>query len=191
MSLRAARLLLQRAAPVGAHAWRRGSPALALKSAQSLRRLSDRGAPRQPVHPDTGFTPQTALLTAFVALQEVTPDLGPTFFLAGTHTRAAHERFNGEPGEKLQLLRSSPRRIGTLPAGAATLFDSRLLHAGGASVFRRTARPCMMSTAPSLRTSKPNDSPVPRCPHAALTYRTAGAPDGSTVAPTARPSAVV
>ena len=63
--------------------------------------------------------------------------------------------------------------------------------AGGASVFRRTARPCMMSTAPSLRTSKPNDSPVPRCPHAALTYRTAGAPDGSTVAPTARPSAVV
>ena len=93
--------------------------------------ISDRGAPRQPVHPDTGFTPQTALLTAFVALQEVTPDLGPTFFLAGTHTRAAHERFNGEPGEKLQLLRSSPRRIGTLPAGAATLFDSRLLHGGG------------------------------------------------------------
>ena len=46
MSLSAARLLLQRAAPVGsAQAWRRGSPALALKSAQSLRAFSDRGAP--------------------------------------------------------------------------------------------------------------------------------------------------
>ena len=45
MSLRAARLLLQRAAPVGANAWRRGAPALALRSAQSLRAFSDRGAP--------------------------------------------------------------------------------------------------------------------------------------------------
>ena len=44
MSLRAARLLLQRAAPVGAQAWRRGAPALALRSAQSLR-ASRNGAP--------------------------------------------------------------------------------------------------------------------------------------------------
>ena len=45
MSLRAARLLLRRGAPVATQAWRRGAPALALRSAQSLRGFSDRGAP--------------------------------------------------------------------------------------------------------------------------------------------------
>ena len=58
MSLRAARLLLQRAAPVGAQAWRRGSPALAVKS---IRYLSDRGAPPPSDVPARGAPPPKEL----------------------------------------------------------------------------------------------------------------------------------
>jgi len=95
--------------------------------------VSDKGAPRQPVHPDTGYSNSTAIVTAFVALQDVTGEMGPTFFLAGTQSQAAHLAFNGEPAAKAELLRTSPRRLGTVRAGDATVFDSRLLHGGGAN----------------------------------------------------------
>jgi ectoine hydroxylase-related dioxygenase (phytanoyl-CoA dioxygenase family) len=95
--------------------------------------ISDRGAPRQPLHPDTGYSNGTAIVTAFVALQDVTVEMGPTFFLAGSHSQAAHEAFNGEPGVKAELLRTSPRRLGTVGVGDATVFDSRVLHGGGAN----------------------------------------------------------
>lgn len=99
--------------------------------------VSDKGAPRQPVHPDTGYSNSTAIVTAFVALQDVTGEMGPTFFLAGTQSQAAHLAFNGEPAAKAELLRTSPRRLGTVRAGDATVFDSRLLHGGGANDLGR------------------------------------------------------
>ena len=58
MSLRAARLLLRRGAPVATQAWRRGSPALALKS---IRCLSDRGAPPPSDVPARGAPPPKEL----------------------------------------------------------------------------------------------------------------------------------
>ena len=38
--------------------------------------------------------------------------MGPTFFLPGTQSKQAHEAFNGEPGVKSELLRTTPRRLG-------------------------------------------------------------------------------
>ena len=102
--------------------------------------VSDPGAPRQPVHPDTPFMqtqPEPQVVTAFVALQDIDESMGPTFFLPGTHVQQAHDTFNKDESSKVELLREAPRRLGLQRAGDATLFDSRLLHGGGANRSRR------------------------------------------------------
>ena len=95
---------------------------------------STSGAPRQPLHADTRLTEGRAqLLTAFVALQDVHTSMGPTTFLPGTHRNpAAHAEVNS-PLEKAGFLRAHPIRLGTMAAGDCTLYDSRILHSGGAS----------------------------------------------------------
>jgi len=52
--------------------------------------VSDLGAIRQPIHPDSQFTDICPLYTVFVALQDVTSGLGPTTFLPNTHTEECH-----------------------------------------------------------------------------------------------------
>jgi len=101
--------------------------------------VSDPGAPRQPLHPDTGWRNGrgTAVCTAFVALQPIDADMGPTVWLPRSHTEKAHATFNAGAMEKTTLLRQSTRRLGLLGQGDACLFDSRLLHAGGANVSPR------------------------------------------------------
>ena len=78
--------------------------------------VSDPRAPRQPAHPDTPFRPNdgAAIITAFVALQDIDEDMGPTIYLPGTHTREAHTAFFGgdlhDARGQLQLLRAyAPR----------------------------------------------------------------------------------
>ena len=98
--------------------------------------ISDPKSPRQPVHPDTPFREGegTAVLTAFVALQDIDDAMGPTFFLPGSHTGDAHAAFNSRDDggrEKIALLRETPNARGLLETGDITLFDSRLLHGGG------------------------------------------------------------
>ena len=95
--------------------------------------VSDPGAPRQPVHPDTGFSPSPVLASTFIALQDIDETMGPTVWLPRTQTSAAHAQFNGEPGQRAALLRRSPRRLGLLSRGDLAIFDSRLLHAGSAN----------------------------------------------------------
>lgn len=49
--------------------------------------ISDPGAPRQALHPDTAYQPGGATVcTAFIALQDIDASMGPTVFLPGTHT---------------------------------------------------------------------------------------------------------
>jgi ectoine hydroxylase-related dioxygenase (phytanoyl-CoA dioxygenase family) len=51
---------------------------------------SEPGAKDQPLHPDTqyaGAGAHCALITAFVALQDVRPDMGPTEVVPGSHVR--------------------------------------------------------------------------------------------------------
>lgn len=105
--------------------------------------VSDPRAPRQPVHPDTPFredSPRAAAVTAFVALQDVTADMGPTQLLPHTHTKEAHARFNSPDDggrERMQLIRERPNHVGVLGAGDVNLIDSRLLHCGGANTSRK------------------------------------------------------
>ena len=100
--------------------------------------ISDPRSPRQPVHPDTPYRDGdgAAVLTAFVALQEVEEAMGPTGVIPRTHTKEAHERFNSRDDggrEKIALLRASPNHVGVLSTGDVNLIDSRLIHAGGAN----------------------------------------------------------
>ena len=61
--------------------------------------ISNPGAARQPVHPDTpilaskGTDEGATILTAFCALQDIDETMGPTLFLPATHTAEAHASF--------------------------------------------------------------------------------------------------
>ena len=103
--------------------------------------VSDPGAPRQPVHPDTGYKEgieEPAVLTGFLALQDVDEDMGPTVFLPRTHFAPVHARFNDAEGDgKNELLKGAPQAFGVLGRGDMSLFDSRLLHCGAANLSKK------------------------------------------------------
>jgi ectoine hydroxylase-related dioxygenase (phytanoyl-CoA dioxygenase family) len=93
---------------------------------------STKGAPRQLMHADTRCFDAPELLTMFVALQDVDEVMGPTTFVPGTHNSQAHAAML-QPSRKAELLRAGPIRLGAMPLGASTLYDTRLLHGGGAN----------------------------------------------------------
>ena len=60
--------------------------------------------------------------------------MGPTAFLPGTHRDGDAHAALMDPAQKAELLASAPLRHGApMPAGACALYDSRLLHCGGAN----------------------------------------------------------
>lgn len=105
--------------------------------------ISDKGSNRQVVHPDTPCTSDdhdAVLYTCFIALQDIDLTMGPTTWLPETHNTNAHELFKDDyaspsSGEssKDKLLRTTPAVLGVLPKGSCAIFDSRLLHCGGAN----------------------------------------------------------
>lgn len=108
--------------------------------------ISQPGSARQNIHPDHPIRPDQlhhpSCITCFVALQDVTPSMGPTVFLPRTHNDAAvHDRFQRRRVEdefttespKDALLRTTKAVSAVVPAGTATLYDSRLLHCGSAN----------------------------------------------------------
>lgn len=103
--------------------------------------MSDPGSQRQVIHPDTPYIDGKGpvLYTCFIALQDVTLDMGPTVWLPRTHCKEAHDEFQDnfapEDGEskKDALIRKQPAVLGTLTKGSCGIFDSRLLHCGTAN----------------------------------------------------------
>lgn len=104
--------------------------------------MSDPGSQRQVIHPDTpcvdGKGP--VLYTCFIALQDVTLDMGPTVWLPRTHNKEAHEAFKdsaqsegGGDSPKDNLIKTQPAVLGTFTKGSCAIFDSRLLHCGSAN----------------------------------------------------------
>jgi ectoine hydroxylase-related dioxygenase (phytanoyl-CoA dioxygenase family) len=102
---------------------------------------------------------EAVLYTCFVALQDIDENMGPTVWLPRTHTKEMHAQFQDEspllpPNDvennadnnaddemmmirpktrKDLLLQQQPAVLGTLPQGCCGIFDSRLLHCGGAN----------------------------------------------------------
>lgn len=103
--------------------------------------MSDPGSQRQVIHPDTPYIDGKGpvLYTCFIALQDVTLDMGPTVWLPGTHCKEAHEEFqdtsagNDGKSRKDTLINKQPAVLGTLTKGSCAIFDSRLLHCGSAN----------------------------------------------------------
>ena len=95
-------------------------------------------AARQPVHSDTTGD-AAAIVTVFIALQDVTEEMGPTLVWPRTHSRAslglrADVEWSGAAARvraRAALDGSDAPFAATLPAGAALIMDSRLAHCGG------------------------------------------------------------
>ena len=109
--------------------------------------MSDPGSQRQVIHPDTPYVDGMgpSLFTCFIALQDVTPEMGPTTWLPRTHDEISHEKFkdssSGEGGTdspKDALIKTRPAVSGLLPKGSCVIFDSRVLHCGTANVSSKS-----------------------------------------------------
>ena len=107
--------------------------------------ISDPGSTRQPIHPDSKYSPNAVLYTCFIALQDVTDAMGPTWFLPSTHTQEAHERHNSDD-EKAAFLTTCEYRKALLKKGDVVIMDSRTLHCGGPNVSERSRRVLMYFT---------------------------------------------
>ena len=98
-----------------------------------------RGRAAAVVHPDVEATakPRCALLTAFVALQDVDADMGPTVFLPGTHARAVHRALRCSAPTARHARRGIPARgraaARDVRARDVAAFDALTLHAGQAN----------------------------------------------------------
>lgn len=108
--------------------------------------FSDPGSEQQPLHPDTPWTPVPPLYAAFVAMQDIEIEMGPTYYLPGTHTKQTHTEFYGgdlERGRDMSgvrtppicedFLRSREVRYGLLKAGDLALYNQQVLHCGSAN----------------------------------------------------------
>jgi len=108
--------------------------------------ISEPGSKQQPIHPDTPYTSKPPLYACFVALQDISIDMGPTVYLPGTHTKAEHTAFYGgnlDRGRDLvgtrtnpieeEYLASKPVRLGLLKKGDAALYNQQVLHCGSAN----------------------------------------------------------
>lgn len=108
--------------------------------------ISEPGAKQQPLHPDTPYTPIPPLYACFVALQDVSIEMGPTLFLPGTHTAEAHTAFySGDlargrdtsglraPPVPEEFLKSRPVKLSLLKAGDCALYNQQVLHCGSAN----------------------------------------------------------
>lgn len=96
--------------------------------------VADPGCLAQPIHPDSPFAQQAPLWTVFVALQDVTPDMGGTIFLPGTHTESCHDRLQF-PNSARRFLQSSTclYQRADLCAGDCAVMDARTFHYGSAN----------------------------------------------------------
>jgi len=94
--------------------------------------ISDPGSNRQVIHPDVPFQEHMPLLSCFISLQDIDPDMGGTVFLPQTNTPQHHEMLN-DRSLRDGLLQSTPNKLSTLNIGDCSIYDQRLLHAGGAN----------------------------------------------------------
>jgi len=101
--------------------------------------VTNPGSKRQQVHPDLPYQTKAApLYVVFLALQDVTVDMGPTTFLLKTHNNrdVQTKSFMGSAStieSKNKVLQTADCRQSTLAKGDAVVFDARVLHCGNAN----------------------------------------------------------
>ena len=94
--------------------------------------ISDPDCEYQPLHSDTSL--ERVKFTVFVALQDVTTEMGPTYLCPATHNYEHHSAL--DVMQKMELSHAEMLgRLGAVPAlcscGDAFIMNSQLLHCGG------------------------------------------------------------
>lgn len=101
--------------------------------------VTEPGSNRQTIHPDLPWKPTAPLYVIFLALQDVTVEMGPTCFLTGSQSEKINELFNcGDASQKDEVLAKSTAKLSTLKKGDCVLFDARTLHCGNANESDQT-----------------------------------------------------
>jgi hypothetical protein len=96
--------------------------------------VADPGCQNQPLHPDAPYSPVAPLYTAFVALQAVGPDMGPTVVVPGTHKIVSvQEAIRGQQDSNVNLRDPASYRRALLGKGDCLLMDARTYHLGSAN----------------------------------------------------------
>ena len=96
--------------------------------------VTDPGSNRQTIHPDLPFQDPAPLYVVFVALQDVTVEMGPTSFLIKTHTAQQNQQFKSmDMAVRDAQLEAADCRLSCMPKGSAVVFDARILHCGNAN----------------------------------------------------------
>lgn len=115
--------------------------------------ISEPGSDQQPLHPDTPYSNPPSLYASFIALQDVDEEMGPTIYLPGTHTKAAHSDFYGgdlvaaaensglrQAPVATEFLRERPVALGLLKKGDLACYNQQVLHCGSANRSDRIRR---------------------------------------------------
>jgi Phytanoyl-CoA dioxygenase (PhyH) len=105
--------------------------------------ISDPGSIAQPLHPDSPYYPnQAPLWTVFVALQNVSSDMGGTVVVPGTHTMKFHDQLGPSSNNEFRSLvkKECSYQRADLSIGDCIVMDARTFHYGSANTSdqRRT-----------------------------------------------------
>jgi len=91
------------------------------------------GSDRQTVHSDFPYQAEPPLLAIFVALQDVTADMGPTVFLPRTNTERDTSQWKTASTYDAYLQSKVPH-FALLKRGDLIIYDPRTLHCGAANL---------------------------------------------------------
>jgi len=102
--------------------------------------ISDPGSEAQPLHPDIIYQDTSPpILTCFVALQDVSPQMGPTLFMPGSVSLKYHDDLHNRHLDPYAtgLVATSYNVLSTLSAGDCSIYDTMILHLGSSNTSNR------------------------------------------------------
>ena len=103
---------------------------------------TEKGADRQVLHPDVAYdAPHETLYSVFIALQDVTQDMGPTLFVLNSHDKQTHDQLPKTKWteKEFDILRTKTCAEALLKKGDAVLYNARAFHQGGENTRGRRA----------------------------------------------------
>ena len=103
---------------------------------------TEKGADRQVLHPDVAYdAPHETLYSVFIALQDVTQDMGPTLFVLNSHDKQTHDQLPKTKWteKEFDVLRTKRAVEALLKKGDAVLYNARAFHQGSENTSGRRA----------------------------------------------------
>jgi len=96
------------------------------------------GSPRQTIHTDFPWQPQPPIYSVYVALQDVTAEMGPTVFFPRTNNPTDYGEWK-KPVTFDDYLRGKTPKFALLKKGDLIVYDPLVLHCGAANILETGA----------------------------------------------------